>query len=82
MGETNVQIHRLKNFSHPKLFSLTSDKYIESQSSKNKRVKATFEFITITGWAPSQDMPKPLKRGSAKIRLADALNVKEEKLKD
>ena len=82
MGETNVQRHRLKNFSHPKLFSLTSDKYIESQSSKNKRVKATFEFLTITGWAPSQDMPKPLKRGSAKIRLADALNVKEEKLKD
>ena len=82
MGETNVQKHRLKKFSHRKLFSLTSDKYIESQNSKNKRVTATFEFITITGWAPSQDTPKPLKRGSAKMRLADALNVKEEKLKD
>ena len=82
MGETNVQKHRLKNFSHRKLFSLTFDKYIESQNSKNKRVKATFEFITITGWAPSKDTPKPLKRGSATMRLADALNVKEEKLKD
>ena len=82
MGETNVQEHRLKKFSHRKLFSLASDKYIESQNSKNNCVKATFEFITITGWAPSQDVPKPLKRGSAKMRLADALNVKEEKLKD
>ena len=82
MGETNVQKHRLKKFSHRKLFSLASDKYIESQNSKNKRVKATFEFITITGWAPSQDIPKPLKRGSATMSLADALNVKEEKLKD
>ena len=82
MGETNVQKHRLKKFSHRKLFALASDKYIESQNSKNKRIKATFEFITITGWAPSQDIPKPLKRGSATMRLADALNVKEEKLKD
>ena len=30
----------------------------------------------------SEDQPKPLKRGSATMRLADALNVKEEKLKD
>ena len=82
MGETNVQKHRLKKFSHRKLFSLTSDKYIQSQNSKNKPVTATFEFITITGWVPSEDQPKPLKRGSATMRLADALNVKEEKLKD
>ncbi len=82
MGETNVQKHRLKKFSHRKLFSLTSDKYIESQNSKNKSIEATFEFITITGWVPSEDQPKPLKRGSAKMRLSDALKVKEEKLKD
>tara|TARA_Y200000002_G_scaffold71492_1_gene55951 strand:- start:15 stop:833 length:819 start_codon:yes stop_codon:yes gene_type:complete len=82
MGETNVQKNRLKKFSHRKLFSLASDKYIESQNGKNNHVKATFEFITITGWAPSQDIPKSLKRGSATMRLADALNVKEEKLKD
>jgi len=82
MGETNIQKHRLKKFSHRKLFSLTSDKYIESQNSKNKSIEATFEFITITGWVPSEDQPKPLKRGSAKMRLSDALKVKEEKLKD
>ena len=82
MGETNVQKQRLKKFSHRKLFSLASEKYIESQNSKTGNIKATFEFITITGWVPSQDQPKPLKRGSAKMRLADALKVKEEILKD
>ena len=46
MGETNVQKHRQKKFSHRKLFFLTSDKYIESQNSKNDIIKATFEFIT------------------------------------
>ena len=82
MGEINVLKHRLKKFSHRKLFSLTSDKYIESQNSNSESVKATFEFITITGWVPSEDQPKPLKPGSAKMRLSDALKVKEEKLKD
>ena len=82
MGETNVQIHRSKKFSHRRLFSLASDKYIKNQNSQNNSIKATFEFITITGWIPSQDTPKPLKRGSATTRLADALKVKEEKLKD
>ena len=47
-----------------------------------KKIEATFELITLTGWAPSSDQPKPLKPGSASIRLADALNVTEEKLKD
>ena len=82
MGETNVQKLRSKKFSHRRLFSLASDKYIENQNSKNENIKATFEFITITGWVPSQDQQKPLKRGSAKMRLADALKVKEQKLKD
>lgn len=37
------------------------------------RVRATFEFITLTGWAPHPSQPKPLKPGSAQARLADAL---------
>ena len=82
MGETNVQTDRLKKFSHRKLFSLMSDKYVSDQNSNKKEIEATFELITLTGWAPSSDQPKPLKPGSASIRLADALNVTEEKLKD
>ena len=82
MGETNVQTDRLKKFSHRKLFSLMSDKYVSDQNSNKKEIKATFELITLTGWAPSSDQPKPLKPGSASIRLSDALNVTEEKLKD
>ena len=82
MGETNVLTDRLKKFSHRKLFSLMSDKYVSDQNSNKKEIEATFELITLTGWAPSSDQPKPLKPGSASIRLADALNVAEEKLKD
>ena len=77
MGETNVLNHRLKSFTHPKLFCLTSNKYIASQNLKDQNIKATFEFITLTGWIPSEDQPKPLKRGSAKMKLSDALKVKD-----
>jgi NADH dehydrogenase [ubiquinone] 1 alpha subcomplex assembly factor 5 len=45
-------------------------------------VPATFEIITLTAWAPDESQPKPLQPGSAQTRLADALGVKEGKLKE
>lgn len=45
------------------------------------RVRATFELMTATGWAPHESQQQPLRPGSARTRLADALGVKEEKLK-
>ena len=39
------------------------------------RVRATFEILTATGWAPHESQQKPLKPGSAKTRLADALKT-------
>ena len=41
------------------------------------RLRATFEIITLTGWAPHPDQQKPLRPGSAQMRLADALGVTE-----
>ena len=44
------------------------------------RIPATVELIHLSGWAPSPDQPKPLRPGSASMRLADALNVPERPL--
>jgi SAM-dependent methyltransferase len=41
------------------------------------RVPATFEIVTLTGWAPHASQPKPLRPGSATARLADALGTEE-----
>ena len=41
------------------------------------RVRATFEIVWMSGWAPHANQQKPLKPGSAKSRLADALGVAE-----
>ncbi|HRK24101.1 MAG TPA: SAM-dependent methyltransferase [Beijerinckiaceae bacterium] len=37
------------------------------------RVRATFEIVWLSGWAPHESQQKPLKPGSARVRLADAL---------
>ena len=51
--------------------------YQQRFSDTDDRVRATFEFVTLSGWAPSADQPKPKRPGSATARLADALGVKE-----
>jgi SAM-dependent methyltransferase len=54
--------------------------YSRRSSDADGRIRATVELIWATGWAPHESQQKPLKPGSAKSRLADALKVKEEKL--
>lgn len=41
------------------------------------RLRATFEIIWLSGWAPHKNQQKPLPPGSAKMRLADVLGTKE-----
>jgi SAM-dependent methyltransferase len=45
------------------------------------RVRATVETAWLIGWAPHASQPQPLRPGSAKRRLADALKTEEVKLK-
>jgi SAM-dependent methyltransferase len=51
--------------------------YRQRFSDADGRVRATFELVTLSGWSPSPDQPKPKRPGSATVRLADALGVKE-----
>lgn len=51
--------------------------YAERFSDPDGRVRASFELLTATGWAPHESQQKPLRPGSAKVRLADALGVTE-----
>ncbi len=51
--------------------------YVQRFSDPDGRIRATFEFVTLSGWSPSPDQPKAKRPGSATVRLADALGVKE-----
>ena len=60
----------------------TSEIYQQRFGLPDGRIPATFEIVSAAGWAPHDSQQKPLKPGSAKMRLADALNVVEHKLSD
>jgi SAM-dependent methyltransferase len=51
--------------------------YAEQFSDADGRLRATFEMVWLSGWAPHESQQKPLRPGSAKARLADALGVPE-----
>ncbi len=53
------------------------DIYAQRFSDPDGRIRATFEFVTLSGWSPSPDQPKAKRPGSATVRLADALGVEE-----
>jgi SAM-dependent methyltransferase len=47
--------------------------YAERFSGADGKIAATFEILTLTGWAPHERQQKPLPRGSGKTHLGDAL---------
>lgn len=64
------------------IIARTAQIYAEQFADPDGRVRATFDIISLSGWAPHESQQKPLRPGSAKARLADALDVDEFKLKD
>jgi hypothetical protein len=47
--------------------------YAERHADADGRIRATFEFIWMSGWTPHASQQQPAKRGSATRRLEDAL---------
>jgi SAM-dependent methyltransferase len=82
MGETNALATRLRHPTRRTVLLRAMELYANAYADENGRIFATFEMITLTGWAPDSSQPKPLRPGSAAQRLADALNTVETPLKD
>lgn len=76
MGETSALADAAPPLTRTILFR-TMAIYVEKFAADG-RTPATFEVVTATGWSPHESQQKPLAPGSAKMRLADALGVKEE----
>lgn len=81
MGETNALQNRLRKPTRRAVFLRAAQLYAETFG-KDGRIPATFEIVTLTGWAPDASQPQPLRPGSAAHRLADALGTQEKPLKD
>ncbi len=73
MGETNAVKERRKTFTRRATLARAAAIYQEKFGQADGRIPASFQIITLTAWAPHESQPKPLRRGSATTRLADAL---------
>ncbi len=82
MGEGNAMTQRMRHPSPRALFAQTEAIYRQHFELPNGKLPATFELVCLTGWSPSDSQPQPLRPGSAKTRLAEALKVPETKLPD
>jgi hypothetical protein len=49
--------------------------YAERFSDPDGRVRASFEIVWISGWAPHESQQQPAKPGSATMRLEDAMKA-------
>lgn len=77
MGEANAVKARRTSFTGRATFISAADHYQRIYGSEDGRIPATFQIVFMTGWAPHESQQKPLRPGSAKTRLADALETVE-----
>jgi NADH dehydrogenase [ubiquinone] 1 alpha subcomplex assembly factor 5 len=82
MGASNMLVARRRAPVTRGLLMRAAEIYAERFANPGGRMPATFEILTLTAWAPDESQPKPLRPGSAQTRLADALGVRERKLRE
>ncbi|WP_343116320.1 methyltransferase domain-containing protein [Ostreiculturibacter nitratireducens] len=82
MGEGNALAARARRAAPRALFPEAARIYTENYAAPEGRVRATFELIYLTGWAPHESQQKPLRPGSAAARLAEALGTEEKPLNE
>ena len=82
MGASNMLVARRRRPVTRGLLLRATAIYAERFAKADGRVPASFEILTLTAWAPDASQPKPLRPGSARTRLADALGTRERKLGD
>ena len=77
MGATNALTSRRRRPLRRATLMRMAEIYRQRFADADGRVRATFEIVWLSGWAPHPSQQQPLKPGSAQARLADALGARE-----
>jgi SAM-dependent methyltransferase len=77
MGATNALVARRRAPLKRATLRRMAEIYAQRFADPDGRVRATFEIVWLSGWAPHPDQQQPLKPGTAKTRLAEALGTRE-----
>src|SRR6201996_4999780 len=73
MGATNVLVERRRTPSRRTTLLRMAQIYGERFADADGRIRATFDVIWLSGWAPHESQQKPLKPGSGKVGLEQAV---------
>jgi SAM-dependent methyltransferase len=77
MGATNALVDRRRTPLRRATLMRMAEIYAQRFADADGRLRATFEIVWLSGWAPHPGQQQPLKPGTAKARLADALGTRE-----
>jgi SAM-dependent methyltransferase len=77
MGATNALLDRRRTPLKRTTLMRMAEIYARRFADADQRVRATFEIVWLSGWAPHPRQQQPLTPGSATTRLADALGTRE-----
>ena len=77
MGATNALVARRRTPLRRTTLLRMAEIYRERFADADGRVRATFDIVWLSGWAPHPNQQQPLKPGTAHSRLADALGSRE-----
>jgi SAM-dependent methyltransferase len=73
MGATNILVERRRTLTRRATMLRMAQIYRERFADADGRIRATFDVIWLSGWAPHESQQKPLRPGSAKVGLAEAV---------
>ena len=73
MGATNVLVERRRAPLRRSTLLRMAEIYAERFSDSDGRIRATFDILWLSGWAPHESQQKPLRPGTAQASLAEAI---------
>src|SRR5690606_2324136 len=77
MGESGADRNRRRGMTRRETLLRAAALYEEAHGDAAGRIPARFDVLYLTGWAPHASQPSPLRPGSARARLAEALDGRE-----
>ena len=77
MGATNALSDRRRRPLRRATLMRMAEIYAARFADADGRIRASFDIVWLSGWAPHASQQQPLAPGSATVRLADALNTTE-----
>jgi SAM-dependent methyltransferase len=77
MGAANTLVARRRVPLRRTTLMQMADIYARRFADADGRIRTTFDIVWLSGWAPHPNQQQPLRPGSAKVRLADALGTRE-----